>query len=190
MAQHIRHELARAGYPVRPSRVGTLAQFLDGWGLPLTPPESLLHILIQDALARLSPARFKPMLEARGLHAELARLLEEAPEPQNCGEDLAGIFEDVEAQLQARGFALRNRRLRAAAAKLRAGEVPAPPLTIFDGFFTLAPVELELIEALAGRGVVSTNETRFLEVRRAPEQAAFSAATPEREAEEIARRML
>jgi ATP-dependent helicase/DNAse subunit B len=251
MAEHIRHELARAGFPVRPSRVGTLAQFLEQFfgsqGLPLAPPESLLHILIEDALERLRPARFERVLEARGLHAELARLIEEAPEPRECGEDLAGIFEDVEARLKTTGFALRNRRLRAAAAKLRSGDVPVPPLTIFDGFFTLAPVEVELIEALAGRDAVTVtlpeglaspqraglllrsakgaartpesiqepiaprsvlreflgserarqrmiragfSETRFTEVLRAPERVIFSAATPEREAEEIARRIL
>jgi ATP-dependent helicase/DNAse subunit B len=190
MAEHIRHQLARDGFAVRPSRVGTLTQFLEGWGLPLTPPVSLLHILIQAALARLRPPRFQQVMESRGLHAELVRLLEEAPEPQECGEDLAGIFEDVEAQLGARGFALRNRRLRAAAEKLRSGEVQAPPLTIFNGFFTLAPVELELIEALAERGSVSLDQTRFTEVRRTPERVVFSAATPEREADEIARRIL
>jgi len=190
MAEHIRHQLARDGFPVRPSRVGTLAQFLDGWGLPLTPPVSFLHILIQDALARLRPPRFQQLVESRGLHAELAKLLEEAPEPHKCGEDLAGIFEDVETQLGTRGYALRNRRLRAAAAKLRLGEVQVPPLTIFDGFFTLAPVELELMEALAGRGTVSFNEFRFNEVRRTSERVVLSAATPEREAEEIARRIL
>jgi ATP-dependent helicase/DNAse subunit B len=214
MAEHIRHELARAGFPVRPSRVGTLAQFLEQFfgsqGLPLTPPESLLHILIEDALERLRPARFERVLEARGLHAELARLIEEAPEPRECGEDLAGIFEDVEARLKTAGFALRNRRLRSAAARLRSGDVPVPPLTIFDGFFTLAPVEVELIEALAGRDAVTVtlpegpaseaayqrlmragfSETRFTEVLRAPERVVFSAATPEREAEEIARRIL
>jgi len=219
MAEHIRHELARAGFPVRPSRVGTLTQFLeqvlDGQGLPLTPPESLLHILIQDALGRLRPLRFERVVESRGLHVELARLLEEAPGNREydlgeCAPDLAGIFDDVETQLEARGFALRNRRLRAAAAKLRSGDVQAPPLTIFDGFFTLAAVELELIEALAGRGAVTVTlpdgtgtegarrrllqsgfeETRFTGVRRAPERVVFSAATPEREAEEIARRIL
>lgn len=207
MAEHLRHELARAGFPVRPSRVGTLAQFLNGWGLPKTAPKSLLHILIRDALERLRPARFERVLDSRGLHAELARLIEEAPQPRECGEDLAPIFEDVEARLEGRGFALRNRRLRAAAEKLRSGDVPVPPLIVFDGFFTLAQVEVELIEALAGRCSITVtlpegsgarsrllqtgfDETNFTEVRRAPERVVLSAATPEREAEEIARRIL
>ena len=85
MAEHLRHELARAGFPVRPSRVGTLARFLEqlfvSQGLPLTAPESLLHTLIEDALERLRPARFERVRESRGLHAELVRLLEEVMEP-------------------------------------------------------------------------------------------------------------
>ncbi len=217
MAEHIRHSLARADFPVRPRRVGTLTQFLEqlfaGQGLPLAPPESLLHLLIQDALERLRPRRFERVMESRGLHLELAELLEEAPEPDECGlgqyrEDLAGIFKHVQARLEARGFALRNRRLRAAAHLLRSGAVLAPPLTVFDGFFTLAAVEVELIEALAGAVTVTLpeatategtrrrllrlgfEETRLTEIRRAPERFVFSAATPEREAEEIARRIL
>jgi RecB family exonuclease len=210
MADHLRHELARGGFPVRPLQVSTLTQFLDGWGLPLTPPESLLHILMKEALLRLAPARFERVKEARGLHAELVRLLEEAQEPADCGQDLAGIFKDVEAQLAARGYALRNRRLRAAVVKLRAGDVPVPPLTILDGFFTLSPAEITLIEAQAGRGAVTITlpdeagteearrkllqagfrEIRFPDVFRKPEQVVYSAATPERETEEIARRIL
>ncbi len=214
MAEHIGHELARADFPVRPQRVGTLTRFLEqvfnGPGLPQASPESLLHLLIQDALERLRPARFERVREARGLHSELARLLEEAPEPAECGEDLARLFEVVQARLEQRGFALRNRRLRAATAMLRSGDMKAPPLTIFDGFFTLAPAEMELIEALAGYGAVTVTlpdaavteqarerlarrgfeETRFTQIRRAPERVVFSALTPEREAEEIARRIL
>jgi ATP-dependent helicase/DNAse subunit B len=171
-----------------------------------------MHILIGDALERLRPERFQRLLDSRGLHAELAALLQEAPEPRDCGEELGVIFADVEARLEARGFALRNRRLRAAAAKLRSADVPVPPLTIFDGFFTLGVVEMELIEALAERGAVTVmlpegagarprlihtgfsgagfEETRLSGMFRAPERVVFSAATPEREAEEIARRIL
>ena len=212
MAEHVRHELARSGFPVRPARVGTLAHFLDGWGLPPTPPESLLHILIADALVRLRPARYAAVLDSRGLHAELVTLMQDVSGMRDRGEaefgqDLASVFEDVEARLNAQGFALRNRRLHGAAEKLRSGQAEAPPLTIFDGFFTLSAVECELIEALAERGSVTVTlpeegrsrdrligkgfqETRLTELWRGPERIVFSTATPEREAEEIARRIL
>jgi ATP-dependent helicase/DNAse subunit B len=217
MAEHLRNEMAREGFPVRPSRVGTLTHFLDrgagppeSWDLPLAAPESLLHILIAEALERLRPPRFERVLESRGLHAELVKLIEQAPDPQEWGGDLGNIFSEVEAQLEARGFALRSRRLQVAAKRLRSGEASVPQLTIFDGFFSLAPAEVVFIEALAERGgVIVTlpdglgdqtsrrrliragfSETRFTEVLRAPERVVFAAATPEREAEEIARRIL
>ncbi len=203
MAEHLRHELARSGFPLRPSRVGTLAQFLDAWGVAPAAPRSLLHILIEDALERLRPKRFERVREFRGLHAELAKLLEEAPSPEQCGGELAALFSDVETQLTERGFALRNARLRAAAEKLRTGEATPPAETIFDGFFTLAPAEVEFVLALARGNVTVTLpeadprlvaagfEVERLEgSRREPERVMFSAATSEREAEEIARRIL
>jgi ATP-dependent helicase/DNAse subunit B len=208
MAEHLRHELARSGSAVRPSRVGTLAQLLDGWGLLPAASKSLLHILMDEALAELRPARFETVREFRGVHAELARLIEEAP-PGGCGEELAELFEHVEARLEALGYALRNRRLQAAADKLRAGEVTAPAQIVFDGFFTLGPAEVDFIRALAGSSsgglgsvmvTLPTPDPRLAgagftvehltKVWRAPERHVFAAATLEREAEEIARRIL
>ncbi len=180
MAEHVRHQLARAGFPVRPRQVGTPTQFLErlfeGQGLPPAPPESLLHLLLQEALEGLRPQRFERVRESRGLHAELAGLLDELPEPAACGEDLSAIFEDVQARLESRGFALRNRRLRFAAQLLRIGDIPTPPLTIFDGFFTLAGAEMELIETLAGRGSVTITlpqATATEETRRRLARAGF-----------------
>ncbi len=210
MAEHVRHELARAGFPLRPSTVGTLAHFLERWNLPPAAPKSLLHILIEETLEQLRPARFERVREFRGLHAELAKLLEEVPEPGECEDQLAALFAAVEGQVTALGFALRNRRLRAAAAKLRAGEIQAPAQVVFDGFFTLGPAELEFIEALAERSSVMVTllsnkqppaaEQRLIAAgfeverlttqHREAERVVFAAATPEREAEEIARRIL
>src|SRR5580704_5288975 len=115
MAEHVRHELARSGFALRPSTVGTLAQFLEGWNLAPAVPRSLLHILIEEALEKQRPARFERVREFRGLHAELAKLIEEAPEPGDSDSDLAGVFEQVERRLEGLGFALRTRRLHAAA---------------------------------------------------------------------------
>ena len=208
MAEHLRLELARATSPVRPSRVGTLASFLDtwlhGWGMPPAAPKSLLHILIAQGLEELRPARFEHTREFPGLHAELAKLLEEIGDPRQCGPGLAELFGWVEARLASRGFALRDQRLRAAAAKVRASEATPPRHTIFDGFFTLAPSEVEFIASLAQRGSVMVTlpepdhrlaaagfRVEHMERSlRSPERVVFAADTPEREAEEIARRIL
>ncbi len=204
MAEHVRRELARSGFPVRPSKVGTLTQFLDGWGLPPPAPQSLLHIAMEDALQRLRPARFAKVLEFRGLHGELVKLMEEVSEPAACGPELAGLFAEVESRLNQQGFALRTPRLQAAAEKLRSGEAAGPELTIFDGFFSLAPAEVAFLGALAQRSSVIVTlpaphaglaEAGFVNerlegARRQPKRVLFAAATPEREVEEIARRIL
>jgi ATP-dependent helicase/DNAse subunit B len=202
MAEHLRHELARSGFRVRPSRVGTLAQLLDSWDVPKAASQPLLHSLISVALERLRPERFAAVSEFRGFHSAVSNLFEEAP-PEALG-DLQDVFRAVEADLAARGLALRNARLRAAAGVVRSGAAILPTQIVFDGFFTLSAAELDLVEALASQTsvIVTLPQTvrrlesagfsvrRFPEPRRSPRRVMFSAATPEREAEELARRIL
>ena len=201
MAEHLRHELARSGFPVRPSRVGTLAQLVDSWDVPKAASGPLLHWLIADAFQQLRPERFAAVSEFRGFHSAVSDLFDEVP-PEALG-DLSDVFRAVEDGLAARGLALRNARLRAAAARVRSGEAVLAPQIVFDGFFTLSSAELDVVEALAGRtSVVVTlphhlprlesagfSVQRFTDAWRAPRRVTFSAATPEREAEEIARRI-
>jgi RecB family exonuclease len=214
MAEHLRHALARSGFAVRSSipgirasgacAVGTLARLLDDWGLPPAAPRSLIHILLEEELDRLRPARFERVREFRGLHAELARLLEEVPEPDECEDDLGRLLVQVESRLTRLGFALRSRRLREAAEKLRTGEVVPPAQTVFDGFFTLGTAELNFVAALGERSSATVTlpaadprlvalgfavETLTGPLRSAQRQV-FTTATPEREVEEIARRIL
>ncbi len=201
MAEHLRHELARSGFPVRPSRVGTLAQLVDSWDVPKAASRPLLHWLIADAFEQLRPERFTAVREFRGFHSAVSDLFDEVP-AEALG-DLSDVFRVVEDGLAARGLALRNARLRAGAARVRSGEAILAPQIVFDGFFTLSSAELDVVEALAGRtSVVVTlpqhlprlesagfSVQRFTDARRAPRRATFSAATPEREAEEIARQI-
>ena len=68
MAEHVRNELARANFPIRPNRIQTLAKFIE----PFTPfadtPDSLLHLLI---------TRHGPKSEFPSFYRSLARLLEQ-----------------------------------------------------------------------------------------------------------------
>jgi ATP-dependent helicase/DNAse subunit B len=211
IAEHLRHELARSGFPVRPSRVGTLSQFLDQrgaqWQLPAPAPRALLHMLVSEALDQLRPIRFAALRGSHSLHEALADLIEEAPHSEH---PLAELFSHVRKSLANRGYALHDTRLRAAAAKIRDRETSIPAQVVIDGFFTFAPAELEFVEALASRSAVTialpeyprSDEVRrrlegagfqvwrLVEPRRAPSRTLFSATTPEREAEEIARRIL
>ena len=140
----------------------------------------------------------------------LAGLLEEVPAEGfltgECGEDLKILFRAVEEGLAARGLALRNARLRAAAAKIRSGDAALAEQIVFDGFFTplragtgsdgsVGGPELghghatgwQAVRRLTAAGFAVQ---RFSESWRAARRVMFSAATPEREAEEIARRIL
>jgi ATP-dependent helicase/DNAse subunit B len=188
MAEHLRHELARSGFAVRPSRVGTLAAFLEGWQLPAEAPVALLHLLVEEALERQKPVRFAELREFRGLHAALAALIEELPAGNVLSGDLGALAREVQRELAARGFAPRNARLLAAAERVRAGDGSLPSAVIFQGFFKFSAAEKALVDALAER-------TEVLEAppdttRLAAPQELFAAPTPEREAEEIARHIL
>ncbi len=136
MAEHVRNELARAALPIRPNRIQTLAKFIE----PFTPladaPESLVHLLI---------ARYGPKSEFPSFHRSLAALVGQVPDLPS---DLADIAEEIDAQLTQRGMALRENRLQTAT------PIAAGPI-IVDGFFTLSPAELSLIQKLASQTTVT-----------------------------------
>jgi ATP-dependent helicase/DNAse subunit B len=210
MAEHIRNELARALVPVRPSRVLTLAQFLDRMSGLAAPSKAHLHTLIEQELDRLKIERFSAVAEYRGFRSAIAGLMEEV-DRGGLPQDLARLTEEVERALASKGLGLRNARLRAAArADSAVPPLIVPSVIIVDGFFTFSDAELDFIEGLArcARIVVTLPEwpgsaaarscliaTGFIEttltgVHRAPLQEVFSTATIEQEIEEIARRIL
>ncbi len=205
MAEHLRNELARRLIPVRPSRILTLAQFLDRVGTVAATSKIHLHTLIEQTLDHLQPERFRHVAGYRGFRFAVAALLEET-DRGGLPADLARIAEEVERALASLGIGLRNARLRAAARLV----FDVPRVIVFDGFFTFSNAELDLIASLAKRArVVDTlpewlgsagarsrlvaagfAETTLTEAHRAPLQEAFSTATLEQECEEIARRIL
>jgi len=206
MAEHIQNDLARANVALRPSRVLTLARFLDSRTRLAAAPEAVLRFLIQDAIERLRPASFGAVAAFPGFYRALAALIEEAPRTALGGsysKDLALVFEEVENSLAARGMGLRNARL--AAAQTDPDSLPAQ--IVLDGFFSFAGAELAFLGWLGGnRDVVVTlpqaaaereallalgfAEQRLAAAHRHPRRLAFRAPTIDQEAEEIARRIL
>jgi RecB family exonuclease len=200
MTEHVRHELARANVAIRPSRIVTLAQFLDQHTPLAAPPEPVLDLLIEEALERLRPPDFAAVAGFRGFRRAVAAIFEEAPTGALSG-GLLLLFREVEAGLAARGMALRNVRLRDA-------RPSSPAHVALDGFFSFAPAELVLIEALGASVTVTLpdwpgaaparerllaqgfGEQRCGGPRRASGLDRFSALTLEHETEEIARRIL
>jgi RecB family exonuclease len=180
MAEHARHKLARAGFAVRPRAIQTLAQLLDEWAPQGEAPKPLLHLLISQALERIRPARFAEVAAFPGFVRALADLFDEIPGVDALSGDLARLYGDVAQELGARSLAFRNARILAAADRFRpAGRVD------FEGFFTLNAAEAALVRTLSGGTGVQP-----VDFRQSARKSAFSAATIEREVEEIARRIL
>ncbi len=211
MVEHLRHLLARSGFPVRPRQIRTLANWLDRKRLSAegAAPAALLDLLIEQALERLRPERFTAVAGFPGFRRGLADLFEQAPAAA-LPADLASVAEDVERNLKARGLGLRHARLASAAEAIRTASRVSPANIILDGFFTLSAAETELVVALGARASVTITlpdwlgsqtlrksllaagfaEQRLPAAMRSASRSGFSAATIEREVEEIARRIL
>ena len=129
MVEHIRHSLARSGFPVRPREICTLAHFLDESAPEAAAPAALLVLLIEQALERLKPERFSAVANFPGFRRALAELFEKAP-AQDLPPDLADVADEIERNLKVRGLGLRNSRLKSAH--------PVVPSVILDGFFSLS----------------------------------------------------
>jgi ATP-dependent helicase/DNAse subunit B len=137
MAEHLRNEFARASLPVRPNRVLTLAKFLE----PFTPleetPETLLHLLI----AQTDLSTFGSAAEYPGLRRSVAAAIVQGT---GLPPDLARIAWVVNDKLALRNRALREKRLASAR------PIVTNPIFV-DGFFTLSPAELDILENLAAQ---------------------------------------
>lgn len=122
----------------------------------------------------------------------------------------AALYADVAAQAEAAGFGFRNRLLAGASARVRLQGIPGIEEVFADGFFSFTDPELGFLEALAGKckltvslpdwpgaksawlrlALAGLREERLEGCRRRPEIELVEAETQEREAEEIALRIL
>ncbi len=204
LAEHLSHELARSDGVFRPSRVTTLAGFLEPRTAPAAP-NFLLHAAAGEALEKLRLDSFEAVRSFRGFRLSLARLANDIP-PNALDGDLSKVLHEIQRVLEARGFATRPRRLEEAARN----PGPLPRHIAIDGFFSFRGAELDLLLALAARTVVtvtlpewpgsSAARSALLACGFREQICSFSAARGssevfaalnlEREAEEIARRIL
>jgi len=178
MAEHTRHKLARSGFALRPQAVRTLAHVLNDWSPLGEAGKPLLHFLITQALERIRPARFAAVAGFPGFVRALAELFDEIPTAGALTGDLARLFIDVEQELAARSLAFRNARVIAAA-----DHAQSAGLVVFDGFFTLAAAEVELVLALSKRTDVAVTLPDWPgaeQARLALVTAGFSPAAPVR----------
>lgn len=228
MAEHLLHELARTGLLARPRTIQTLWRFVESL-VPDLPgvPAATLGYLVRRALERHAGDLFSPVAEFPGFQAALVALWEELDEAgaplvgiaerlEQAGlagewaRALEGIFCEMQAQLRRRGLYSRGERFQAAAERVASKGLPNLAAVFFDGFFRFAPVEIDLVRALAGRvevvlalpdwpGVQPVREAlagqvlreeRLSRCRVEPKMVCVAARDQLEETEEIARRIL
>jgi ATP-dependent helicase/DNAse subunit B len=218
MAEHLRHELAREGFVFRPRLVVTLSRFVEPWveDLPQVSAAALDR-LIEEATPEFP--EFAGVGSFPGFRGCAARLLDElsgiglladADSSGGLSHQAFHLFAGVEKELGRRGMALRGRSLLRAASRIRNAGLPGIRSVFLDGFFTLAPAELQLIEAIRRHADVAVAlpdwsgaadaraallsmglvERRSERLRKQPSVTVVSAGTIEQEAEETARRIL
>lgn len=125
------------------------------------------------------------------------------------GKAFLRVWKDVDTAITARGFSTRGQLLRRAATSVTPGSV-WPQIVWMDGFLKFSPIESELLRAIAANcdltvtltDGLATDEARRLAMelgasdrllpgtRRTTETIAVIAPSPEREADEIARRII
>ena len=208
LVRHFQHELARDGVVCRPGSVVSFSRLAAELapGVTLALP-GLVRAVIRETLERLRPPAFAEAAKTVGMAAvvdETIGLFENAgctPEKllavkglQPRGRAFAQVWRTVDQAIAEAGFASRLAMFRAAAAN-------AVPMHLwFDGFLHFSPLETELLEALAAAGPVTVTAPEYADGTlfdertfgdpRKPRMMAVSADSVEREADEIARRIV
>jgi len=224
MAEHVRNELAREGFVFRPRLIDTLSGFLNTYaqGAKQISPEALL-LVVEEALRKTDVPEFRDVAGFRGFAASVARLIDEL---SSAGCDarrfaklhaggtydaaLAVIYTEVDAAVQAQGWALRGAWLQSAGACIAESGLAGIDLILLDGFFTFTDPELSVLAASsrhseivltlppwaggepARRALLDSGaaEERLPQVHRSAGRTLVTPPTLDREAEEIARRII
>ncbi len=218
LVRHFQHELARDGVVFPPNSVVSLARFVQERAEPLKPaPAGLLRAIVRDVLRRHAPAEFRAVAGTEGMAQTLIdtiALFENAgaaPERlaairklRGHAKAFAGLWPLVAERVHQCGFAARTEIVQAAAANSSGLHL------WFDGFATFSPLETELIQSLTRTCAVTMTladsafgdefrrkalqwgcEEKLLKAApRRPAITPVSAPSPEREADEIARRIV
>lgn len=168
MAQHLQNQIAREGFVFRPGLIQTLSRFVDEFcGDMPQVSEPLLHLIVEEAAARVSRPEFGRVVELRGFCSALTRTIEEfssagcdAERLANrlpraggpaapLGEAFGAVYREVERELVRRGLAMRSQRLLRAAERIGQEGNPAIHTVWLDGFYALPDPELEVIGAMS-----------------------------------------
>jgi ATP-dependent helicase/DNAse subunit B len=218
LVRHFQHELARDGAVFSPRCIVSLHRFARELAPEFNlVPDGLLRALVRDALRRLNLPEFAGVATTEGMTStvidtiglfenadctpdRLVRVRKLGPRAQAFEK----IWRAVDEGVRDRGYATRADLMRAAASN-------AQPARIWmDGFLDFSPLETTFIRALSKVCdlTLTASDSRasddirklclHLEAResllpglsRKPATTLIEAATPEREADDIARRIV
>ena len=218
LAQHLQNQVAREGFLLRRGLIQTLHGFVEQWaGDAPEAPQEVLYLIVEAAVRRMNRREFAGVAQFPGFCSSLAqtigefsaagcdsaRLATHLPEAPLAAAFLA-VYQEVDRELERRGLILRAKRLERAAERIeREGTlgirtiwldgfhaVPDPELRVIAALGRHAEVTLTLAESDARLHAAGFREERMPRSRPAPVQALVKAPNMEREAEEIARRIL
>ena len=224
LAQHLQNQLAREGLVFHRDLIRTLSGFVEEWaGEPRQAPDAVVCLMVEEAARRVQQAEFARVADTPGFYAALTATIEEFASAGCDSEQLAqhlpeaplakaflAVYRELDRMLEARGMALRARRLERAAERIEREGVGGIGAIWLDGFHALPDPELRVIGALGRHADLTlTLDERDLSaplrarlealgfrhealprVRPAPAMALVRAPNVEREAGEIARRIL
>ena len=218
LAQHLRNRIAREGFVFRGESIQTLSEFVAPWaGDPPEVPEPVLYLIVEEAARRIARPEFARVVHMPGFCATLARTIAEFSSAGCDSGRLAGclpdaplaaafleIYREVDRLLAQRGFAMRATRLARAAERIGNNGLAGLRTVWLDGFHALPDPELGVIGAMGRHAELTLTfeamDPRLRALGFREERLARSRATPvmglvrapgiEREAEEIARRIL
>ena len=216
LVRHLRNELARDGAVFPPNAVVSLSRFAsERAGDAKLLPAGLLQAIVADALRQLRLPEFARVAETRGMAATvldaIQRLENAGAKPDsirgNPGPELKAlvrVWQAVASAVDRLGYVTRAGMLRRAAANT------SPSRVYMDGFLAFSPVESELLRSVAQHGELTltlrdgegARQTLQLALQlgasdrllsgpaRAPNRVMVEAVSAEREADEIARRVI
>jgi ATP-dependent helicase/DNAse subunit B len=215
MARHLQNRLAREGLVLRRSLIQTLSSFIRDWVEDIPEvPSPVLHLLTEEAARRVGHPDFARVVNLPGFSARLAatihefsgaacdsaRLADHLPDAPLAAAFLA-VYHEVDRELARRNLATRARRLQLAAERITEQGLGGITTIWLDGFHALPEPELAVIAALdrhaevtialdRGAGLPACREMRLPRCRPRPGVQSFHAPNVEREADELARRII
>ena len=217
MARHLQNRFAREGFVFKPGLVQTLSRFVDAFAAELPQvSEPAFYLMVEEAALRVNRPEFAEVARLPGFCASLARAMAEFSSA-GCGAArlasrlpdtplgaaFLAVYEEVDRELARRGLHMRARRLEQVAERIARGGMPGISAVLMDGFHALPEPELAVIRAMGRHADVTLTlppGARIPEgdfrvercgfARAEPAVELSAAATLEREADEIARRIL